>query len=68
MKRSDYLFFGTLIIYLLLIMITFIFNIQLPWWTTLLYMVVLLPIGLIKTWWPNSKFAKWWNKEVKKAN
>lgn len=61
MRNSDLIFFGTLIL-AMLIAIPAAFLDQYQTWMTYWWWVVLVPIALVKVFFPKSKFVNWLEK------
>lgn len=62
-RRSDIIFFGTLIIAMIAVMIFVLFDIGFPIWLTF-WWIILIPAAFSKVAFPNSKFTKWLNGEA----
>jgi len=65
MTRSDIIFFGLILFVLFLAVVSWIFGFYQSWFG--FWWVLLLPIGIIRHCWPNSKIGCWLNTEVYKS-
>ena len=63
MRRSDILFFGTILLVLLLILIMVIFDVHIPY-VTYFWWILLSPYIFVKIFFQKSKLFAWFNKEV----
>jgi hypothetical protein len=59
-RRSDIIFFGTLILAMIVVLLTVFCRMPFPWWLQF-WWAILLPMALSKMLFPKSKFTNWLN-------
>jgi len=64
MRRSDIFFLGTISITLIFVLVSLIFDFELPD-RTLYWWVILMPYIVIKLFFRKSKIFKWFNTKIK---
>jgi len=65
MRRSDIFFLGTMTIMLIIVLISIIFDIELPDGATYYWWAFLSPYIVIKLFFRKSRIFKWFNTKIK---